>query len=123
MEQLREDLAVASKQAAAYIAQKVNRSVLNHDRNVRGCNFKPGDRAWLFNPAAKKLKLNWRGLFVVVEKLHETNAILRSDKPNSKRFVTHLSKLKRSYGEALPSYVEWAEERPNRSAELQSKGP
>ena len=67
---------------------------------------------------------------MVVDKLHKTDAILSSDKLNSKRFVTNLYKLKRSYEEALPSKVKWAEKRqkseasrglPNQSAELQSK--
>ena len=62
----------------------------------------------------------------------EQNAILRSDKPQSKQFTTHLSKLKRLIGEPLPSYVAWAKERkkqegprgrPNRSAVVESRGP
>ena len=75
-EQLKADLAIVYRQAAANHDLKVNRAVLNHNRNIRGCDFKQGERVWLFNPTAKKFKSNWRSPYVIVDKLRETKAIL-----------------------------------------------
>ena len=48
----------------------------------------------MFDKTARKLKTKWRGPYVIVDKMGEQNAILRSDKPQCKHFTTHLSKLK-----------------------------
>ena len=129
---LKEDLASMYEYAVVNRDSSVQKSALIHDRDLRGCDFKPGERVWLFDKTARKLKTKWRGPYVIVNKLGEQNAILRSDKPQSKHFTTHLSKLKRCKGEPLPSYVAWAEERkkqegtrgrPNRSAVVESRGP
>ena len=68
-EKLKGDLAIAYQQVAANRDLQIQKSMLNHERNIRGCDFKPGDRVWLFNPTAKKLKSKWRGPYVVVDTL------------------------------------------------------
>ena len=94
----------------------VSKAALNNQRNLRGCDFKPGDRVWMLDSAPQKglnqkLRPQWKGPYTVVDKTSEVNVLLKPDGPKKKSFVCHMSRLKRCFGKPLPKFDE---ERRNR---------
>ena len=86
---------------------KVNKAALNHNRNVRGCDFKPNDRVWMLDSAPQKglnqkLRPRWKGPFTVIDKTNDVNVLLKPDGRKKKTIVCHMSRLKRCFGKPLP---------------------
>ena len=94
----------------------VNMSAWNHQRNVRGCDFKPGDRVWMLDSAPQKgsnqkLRAGRKGPFTVIDKTNAVDVLLKPDGLKKKSFVSHMSRLKRCFGKSLPKFEEQAKSR------------
>ena len=97
----------------------VSKSAWKHQRNVRDCDFKPGDRVWMLDSAPQKgsnqkLRARWKGPYTVIDKTNAVDVLLKPDGPKKKSFVSHMSRLKRCFGKPFPKFEEQAKSRKKR---------
>ena len=86
---------------------KVDKSKINYDRKVRGANFNVGDNVLVLDTTTKvgvnkKLSYQWKGPYLVLEKINNVNYKLKAYAKRRKIIIQHQNRLKKFYGEVKP---------------------
>ena len=111
-----QQMETAMKQAFECVRQhtthRVDLNSINYNRQIRATSFTVGEQVWLSNEEivsgiSKKLLDKWIGPYVIIQKINESNYMIKPVKPGGRKQTVNKSRLKRHIMRAIQPPAEF----------------